>query len=63
MCLQEMKRLICRKVCLKRLTKFKEKKKFDRPTTLLPGSVGSFLTCICMMNFRVPDAVLIVLRY
>ena len=47
-------KVICRKVCFKRLTKFQVKKKgFDRPTRLLPGSVGFFY---------VPD-VLIVLLY
>ena len=36
-------KVVCRKVCFKRLTKFQVKKKrFDRPTRLLPGSVGSF---------------------
>ena len=38
-------KVVCRKVCFKRLTKFqvkKKKKRFDRPIRLLSGSVGSF---------------------
>ena len=46
--LQATKRLICRKVCFKRLTKFQVKKR------LLPGLVVVvffFWTCTCIMNF------------
>ena len=57
LCLQEMKRVLA-EVCFKRLRKFQVfENGFDRPTTLLPGLVGVFLTCIC-----VPD-VLIALLY
>ena len=37
-------KVFCRKVCFKRLTtaKWKKKKRFGRPTRLLPGSVSSF---------------------
>ena len=48
--LQATKRLICRKIC-KQWTKFQVKKRFDRPTRLLPELVVVFfLTCICIMN-------------
>ena len=33
------KKVNCRKVCFKRLTKFQVKKRFDRPTRLSPGQV------------------------
>ena len=55
-------KVICRKVCFKRLTKFQVKKKgFDGPTRLLPGSVG-FFNVHMYDEFHVPD-VLIVLLY
>ena len=45
LCLQATKRLIFRKVCFKRLTKFQVKKK------ALTRIGCFFLTCICIMNF------------
>ena len=50
-------KVVCRNVCFKRLISKipSEKKRFDRPTRLLPGSVGSFYV-------RVAD-VFIVLLY
>ena len=45
--LQATKRLICRKVCFKRLTKFQVKKGSYQDWLLLLF----FWTCICIMNF------------
>ena len=56
-------KVICRKVCFKRLTKIpSEKRGFDRPARLLQGSVDFFFNVHTYDEFHEPD-VLIVLLY
>ena len=64
LCVCKQEKVVCRKVCFKRLTKFQVKKKrFDRPT--LQDSYQDRLVLFNMHmydEFHVPD-VLIVLLY
>ena len=39
-----------------------EKKRFDRPTRLLPGSVGSFINVHMYDEFHVPDVLIVLLK-
>ena len=55
-------KVICRKVCFKRLTKFQVKRKeFDRPTRLLKGSVGFFFSVHMYDEFHVLDVLIVLL--
>ena len=57
------KKVICRRVCFKQLAKFQVKKKrFDRPTRLLPGLVGSFINVHMYDEFHVPDVLTVLLK-
>ena len=53
-------KLVCGKVCFKRLTKFQVKKRFDRPTRLFQDRLVLFNVHM-YDEFHVPDVLIVLL--